>query len=145
MSEKHEHEHCHEHHHDHEEHCCGQERHAHEHNHEHEEHCCCGHEYHEHEHEHNHEHHHRHEHVHETPEPETKTAKHRYTLENLGCANCATKMERKISELPGVEFAAITFTTKQLCIATDSSEDLLPKIQEICASIESEVIVTPLQ
>lgn len=138
MSEKHEHEHCHEHHHDHEEHCCGQDHH-----HEHEEHCCCGHECHEHEH--NHEHHHGHEHVHETPEPETKTAKHRYTLENLGCANCAAKMERKISELPGVEFAAITFTTKQLCIATDSSEDLLPKIQEICASIESEVIVTPLQ
>ena len=37
-----------------------------------------------------------------------------YILENLGCANCAAKMERKIKELPEVEDAVITFATKQL-------------------------------
>ena len=64
-----------------------------------------------------------------------------YILENLGCANCAAKMERKINELPEVELATITFATKQLSVASNHQEHLLPKLQEICASVESEVVV----
>lgn len=64
-----------------------------------------------------------------------------YILENLGCANCAAKMERKINELEEVEAATITFATKQLCVASNHQDVLLPKLQEICASVESEVIV----
>lgn len=64
-----------------------------------------------------------------------------YIIENLGCANCAAKMEKKINELPEVEVATITFATKQLRVASDHQEHLLPKLQEICASVESEVIV----
>lgn len=64
-----------------------------------------------------------------------------YILENLGCANCAAKMERKIKELPEVEDAVITFATKQLKVASNHQEDLLPVLQEICVSIESEVVV----
>ena len=105
--------------------------HEHEHEHDHEEHCCC---------DHHHEHHHAENHV-----PQTTAPRHLYLLENLGCANCAAKMERRISQLPGVEFASITFTTKQLCIAAEHAEELLPRIREICTSIESEVTVTPIQ
>lgn len=65
-----------------------------------------------------------------------------YILNNLGCANCAAKMEKKIRELPGVENATITFATKQLRVAGDQLALLLPQIQAICASIESEVTVT---
>ncbi len=64
-----------------------------------------------------------------------------YILEHLGCANCAAKMEKKIGELPGVEEATLTFATKQLHVASHSHIELLPLIQEICASIESEVVV----
>jgi len=67
-----------------------------------------------------------------------------YILENLGCANCAAKMERKINELPEVEMAVITFATKQLAIVAkhpEHTDSLLPQIQEICASVESEVVV----
>ncbi len=66
-----------------------------------------------------------------------------YILENLGCANCASKMERRIGELDGVASATITFATKQLRLSAANQEALLPKIQEICASIESGVTVTP--
>ena len=66
-----------------------------------------------------------------------------YIIENLGCANCAAKMEKKINELPKVEAATITFATKQLRVASNHQEQLLPVLQEICSSIESEVIVTP--
>ncbi len=120
------------------------------HNHEHEHHnteCCCGHS-HEHEHhpgdcDHDHAHHHGHTHS-DISLPDHKHPQHIYLLENLGCANCAAKMERKIQELPGVDAATIIFATKQLRIHANHSEKLLPKIQEICASIESEVKVVPL-
>lgn len=66
-----------------------------------------------------------------------------YILEHLGCANCAAKMEKRINELPGVSEATITFATKQLRLTADDPEALLPQIQKICASIESEVTVHP--
>lgn len=65
-----------------------------------------------------------------------------YILENLDCANCAAKMERKIRELPQVDVANIIFATKQLQVVTNTQEDLLPEFQQICSSIESEVTVS---
>ena len=64
-----------------------------------------------------------------------------YILENLGCANCAAKMEAKIAQLDGISSAAITFATKQLRITAEHPERYLSQIQEICSSIESEVQV----
>ena len=64
-----------------------------------------------------------------------------YILENLGCANCAAKMEAKIRVLPGVEEAIIVFPTKQLRLTAEHHENLLPQIQKICADIESQVVV----
>lgn len=71
--------------------------------------------------------------------------KHFFLLENLGCANCAAKMERKIGELPGVESVSVTFATKQLCVIAENIDELLPQIQKICSSIESEVVVSKWQ
>ena len=124
--EHHKHEHHH-HEHEHSEACscgCGHDHHYHEHG----EACSCGHHHEEHEY---HEHHH----------VDSSAMKKIYILENLGCANCAAKMERKINELPEVEAATITFATKQLCVASNHQEHLLPKLQEICTSVESEVVV----
>ncbi len=65
-----------------------------------------------------------------------------YIIENLGCANCATKMERKIQDLPQVDFTNLTYATKQLQIVTNTDEELLPVFQDICTSIEEGVVVT---
>ena len=97
--------------------------------------CCCGHE---------HEHHHDHGHHHAQEIP-VDVPKKIYILENLGCANCAAKMEERIQKLPGVKMAAITFATKQLAVAADDTEHLLPEIRKICTSIESEVVVRERQ
>ena len=52
-------------------------------------------------------------------------------------------MEAQIRTLPGVEDAVLTYATKQLKLYTDSDDiDYLNDIQNICASIEEEVIVT---
>ena len=103
--------------------------HDHEHHHEG---CCCGHEHH-------HDHHAKSSKV-NVPVGMKKTV---YILENLGCANCAAKMERKINELPNVEEAVITYATKQLIIVGEHTENLLPEIQKICSGIEEEVRVIP--
>lgn len=70
-----------------------------------------------------------------------KYKKEIFILENLGCANCAAKMEAKINELPEVHTATITFATRQLRVTGSDPQQLLSKFQEICASIESEVVV----
>ena len=63
---------------------------------------------------------------------------HIYQIENLGCANCAAKMEEKIRRLPGVEAASITFATRQLRLRAEDPEALLPLAQEIVSSIEHD-------
>lgn len=147
-------------HHEHGDHCsCGQEhshgQNAEQQHHEHGDHCSCGHE---HSHGQNaeqqhHEHGdycscgHEHSHVQEVRDhhsaPGASGKKAVYLLENLGCANCAAKMEARIQELPGVTDASITFATRQLRLTADDPDALLPEIQNICASIESQVKVLP--
>ena len=112
-------------------------QHDHEHEHHHDDDCCCGHDHHEHDH---HEHdHHEHHHVAENI-PADHTTKV-YTIENLGCANCAAKMESRINQLEEVSDATITFATKQLRVSAKNPDALLNEIQEICAGIEVGVQV----
>ena len=141
------------HHHEHEEHheCkCGH-HHEHEahhecgcgHHHEHEEHhheCKCGH-HHDHE-EHHHEcgcgHHHDHkEHKHHHGHGTRKI----YIMENLGCANCAAKMEAKFNALPGVEEATITFATRQLRLTAENPDSLIPELTRIANTVEHGIVI----
>ena len=145
------------HHHDHEEHheCgCG-------HHHDHEEHheCGCGH-HHDHEehhecgcgHHHDHDHHHHdhdcgcgHDHDHAPkeykPVPGSKALQKVYIINNLDCANCAAKIEAKFNAYPGVEFASITFATKQLRLAAENPDALIPELTKLARTVEHEVTI----
>ena len=163
----HNHDHEHEHAHAHGDECgCGHD-HEHEHAHAYADECGCGHDHgHEHEHAHAHGHHvpghpadcnceicHPHEEYCDVcgeslanctcRMPDADKIKRVYILQNLGCANCAAKMEYKIKELPGVTYANVSFATKQLRLSAADHEALLPEIQKICTSIESDVVVVP--
>lgn len=121
--------------HTHDEHCgCGRD-HVHEHDHHHhDDHCGCGHD-------------HTHEHHEEQKKPViTAHPQHIFLLENLGCANCAMKMEAKINAMEQVEYASITYATKQLRIAAVVDvKQLLPEITAIVQSIEPDVQVVPFR
>lgn len=73
--------------------------------------------------------------------PDEDCVKKVYLLQNLGCANCAAKMEYKIRELPGVKYAVVSFVTKQLRLSAADHEKILPQIQAICSEIEPDVQV----
>ncbi len=103
------------HHHEHQDHCtCG-----HDHHHEHKDGCACG-------------HHHGHE----------QAAGKIYIMENLGCANCAAKMEAKFNAHPGVKEATITFATKQLRLTAEHPDDLIPELQQIARTVEEGIVIT---
>ena len=64
-----------------------------------------------------------------------------YILENLDCANCAAKIERKLSKLPGLTDVSVTFATKQLRFSAEDPESVLPEIKELIRSMEPDVEV----
>ena len=67
--------------------------------------------------------------------------KYTYILENLNCANCASKIENKIKSTDGYENVSFNFATKLLTFTSDK-KNTLTEIQKICDSIEDGVTVT---
>ena len=52
-----------------------------------------------------------------------------FAMQDLDCANCAAKMEARINALEEVEYASITYATKQLRIAAVTDiQTLMPEI-----------------
>ncbi len=66
-----------------------------------------------------------------------------YIIENLDCANCAAKIERKINELPGVEDATLTFATKQLRVTAKNPDSLLDQMRQVARTVESQATIEP--
>ena len=65
-----------------------------------------------------------------------------WSLEHLGCANCAAKIERKVGELDGVAYASVDFVSKTLAFSLekdDKDHTILPKIREIVHDIEPDI------
>ncbi|MDU5960189.1 MAG: cation transporter [Finegoldia magna] len=69
--------------------------------------------------------------------------KRRYTLENLGCANCAAKMEDEIKELDGVNSVTVNFITTKMVldVEDDKFDSVLNQAKDIIKSIEPYVEV----
>ena len=163
----HEHEeHEHHHHHDHDDDCCCGHDHHHEHeenehhhHHDHDDDCCCGHDHH-HEHE-EHEHHHHHDHDddcccghdhhHEDEEEEQPLQRSAttggttkiYHLENLDCANCGAKIERRINAMEGVSDAVLTFATMQLRVTAPNHTGLAEKMVQTARAVEPDIQIIP--
>ena len=66
-----------------------------------------------------------------------------YIIDNLDCANCAAKIERKFNDHPHVEEAIITFATKQLRLKAEDPDALIPELLEIARTVEDGVAIYP--
>ena len=65
--------------------------------------------------------------------------KRSFKLENLGCANCAAKMEAAMNKLPGVT-ASISFMTQRLNFEAEEAnfDALIGEAQKIISRLEPE-------
>lgn len=66
-----------------------------------------------------------------------------YKLEDLGCANCASKMEEKIKKLPQVNSISINFIASKLVvdIEDDSFDSTMKQIQKIITKFEPDCTI----
>ena len=64
-----------------------------------------------------------------------------YSLQNLDCANCAAKIEAKFNAHPRVEEAVITFATRQLRLTAEDPDALIPELQTLARTVESEFTI----
>lgn len=66
-----------------------------------------------------------------------------YIIENLDCANCAAKIEKKFNDHKDVQEAIITFSTKQLRLTAEDPDALIPELTRIARTVEGGAVIYP--
>ena len=64
-----------------------------------------------------------------------------YQLRDLDCANCAAKMERAISALPGVTAASVSFMTQKMSVELEDEtkrDEIMKKIVRLVKKVEPD-------
>ena len=54
--------------------------------------------------------------------PDADKVKRVYILQNLGCANCAAKIETAVKALPGVKNASVSFMAQKMLLEADDDK-----------------------
>ena len=64
-------------------------------------------------------------------------------LLDLCCANCAAKIEEKISKLDGVESVTVNFLTEKMILNADETKlvEIKEQIEKIVHKIEPDVVI----
>lgn len=73
-----------------------------------------------------------------------KTVKKQIILEGLNCANCAAKIEDRVSRIANVKAASLNLISKVLTIEIekiDKIDEILKEVEKIVAKLEPDVIV----
>jgi len=66
-----------------------------------------------------------------------------YLLENLCCANCAAKIERKMNDHPQVREAVLTFSTSQLRLTAQEPDALVEELEALARTVEPDLRIRP--
>ena len=63
-----------------------------------------------------------------------------FKLEDLDCANCAAKMERKISKLKGVDSVEISFMAQKMTLDADDEifDEVVDEAVKLIAKVEPD-------
>ena len=66
-----------------------------------------------------------------------------FKLDEVDCANCAARMERKINEIEGVISASVSFMTQKLTIEADDGDfdRILKEAQKAISKIEPDCTI----
>lgn len=66
-----------------------------------------------------------------------------YSIKNLGCANCAAKIEAAVNKMPNIDKAVLNFATMKLKAEGKITDATLAEINRIANSIEAGVEFVP--
>lgn len=66
--------------------------------------------------------------------------KKRFKLVDLGCANCAAKMEDAIKKVDGVKDATVSFVMQKMTVEADDArfDDIMKEIVKVCKRVEPD-------
>ena len=66
-----------------------------------------------------------------------------FKLDEVDCANCAARMERKVNEIEGVISASVSFMTQKLTIEADEGDfdRILTEAQKAISKIEPDCTI----
>lgn len=64
-------------------------------------------------------------------------------LQDLGCANCAAKMERGIEKIKGVNSVSVDFMTQKIVLDCDDNavDEIIAEMKKVCHKIEPDCII----
>ena len=67
----------------------------------------------------------------------------KFKIKGLDCANCASKLERLIQKIDGIENASISFMTERMEIEYDETrkEEIMQKLKKVIKKEEPDVII----
>ncbi len=66
-----------------------------------------------------------------------------YNLEDLDCANCASKMEEAIKKIEGITFASVNFITQKMILEIDENrfDEVIKKVIKTCKKVEPDCTI----
>ena len=66
-----------------------------------------------------------------------------FKLDGLECANCAAKMEKGISKMPGVNACTISFMTQKMTLDAEDAkfDEIVEVAQKYCRKFERHVTI----
>lgn len=68
--------------------------------------------------------------------------KYKFTINNLDCANCAAKIEKKLNETPDITNAIVNFSKLSLTVESNREGDIKKYLENIIKTIEPDVTLT---
>ena len=69
--------------------------------------------------------------------------KFKYKIEGVDCPNCAAKLANKMSELDGIDSAAINFLSERLTIESELAEsEWIDKIKKAAKDFDKNIKIT---
>ncbi len=63
-----------------------------------------------------------------------------FRLQDLDCANCATKMENCLKKIDAIKHVSVNFLTQKMMIDADEAEfeNVMQQVVKVCAKIEPD-------
>ena len=63
-----------------------------------------------------------------------------FRMQELDCANCAAKMERKIAKIEGVQSVTVNFLAQKLILEAEDAKwnEILPQVDEAVRKVDPD-------